>query len=104
MKQHWFYIMLSVSEVPGYGTSIQEDVRALSDGRVRLWPATLYGSLEELSELGWLEEVDADERPADVAGRERYYRLTVEGRNALTSEVARLEQVTSTARVRLQAR
>jgi DNA-binding PadR family transcriptional regulator len=39
------------------GTAIQDDVRELSGGGVRLWPATLYGSLEELVEQGWLEEV-----------------------------------------------
>jgi hypothetical protein len=45
VKTHWFYILLSVCAGPRYGTAIQEDARALSDGEVRLWPATLYGSL-----------------------------------------------------------
>ncbi len=103
MKPHWFYILLSVSTSPRYGTAIQEDVRGLSDGDVRLWPATLYGSLEELVGRGWLEEVEDDQRPERVTGRERFYRLTNEGREVLEREVTRLESLTGLARVRLGA-
>jgi DNA-binding PadR family transcriptional regulator len=102
VKPHWFYILLSVSSSPRYGTAIQEDVRELSDGDVRLWPATLYGSLEELAGRGWLEEVGEDERPEGIAGRERFYRLTRSGREALTREVARMESLAGVARARLR--
>ena len=83
MKPHWFFILLSVSAAPRYGTAIQDDVRELSGGGVRLWPATLYGSLEELVEQGWLEEIADDERPEGISGRERFYRITRAGRVAL---------------------
>ena len=102
MKKHWFYILLSVSERPRYGTAIQDDVRELSGGEVRLWPATLYGSLEELAELGWLEEVGEDERPQDVTGRERFYRLSLTGREALERETSRMEALAGLARGRLE--
>jgi DNA-binding PadR family transcriptional regulator len=101
MKPHWFYILLSVSLAPRYGSAIQEDVRALSGGAVRLWPATLYGSLEELAARGWLAEMDAEERPEGAAGRERYYRLTPSGRGALEEEVERMESLAGEARSRL---
>ena len=101
MKPHWFFILLSVSSAPRYGTAIQDDVRALSDGSVRLWPATLYGSLEELVEQRWLEEVDDDERPEGISGRERYYRMTRTGRVALEREAARLDSLVRVARARL---
>ena len=103
MKTHWFYILLSVSSCPRYGTTIQDDVRALSDGRERLWPATLYGSLEELVALQWLEELRGDERPGEVSGRERYYQMTSVGRAALESEVKRLESLARLSRERLNA-
>ena len=48
MRKPWFYILLSLASGDRYGADIQEDVRALSAGEVRLWPATLYGSLVEL--------------------------------------------------------
>lgn len=103
MKRHWFHILLSVSSAPRYGTAIQEDVRDLSGGEVRLWPATLYGSLEELTRSGWLEEVMDGDRPAGIAGRERFYRLTPAGRDALELEVTRLQSLTGVARARLDA-
>lgn len=104
MKSHWFYILLSVSAAPRYGTAIHDDVRALSEGKVRLWPATLYGSIEELVRQGWLEEVADDERPESVSGRERFYRITQSGRAALTAEVRRMEALAQVARARLTLR
>ena len=101
MKPHWFFILLSVSAAPRYGTAIQDDVRELSGGDVRLWPATLYGSLEELVGQGWLEEVAEDERPEGISGRERYYRITRDGRLALKREAARLDSLVRVARSRL---
>ena len=101
MKPHWFFILLSVSGAPRYGMAIQDDVRALSDGSVRLWPATLYGSLEELVEQGWLEELPPDERPDGSSGRERFYRITRAGRLAVERETSRLEGLARAARARL---
>lgn len=101
MKSHWFFILLSVSSAPRYGTAIQNDVRELSDGGVRLWPATLYGSIEELVEQQWLAEVADDERPDGISGRERYYRITPAGRAALEAEAVRLESLACVARTRL---
>jgi DNA-binding PadR family transcriptional regulator len=104
VKPHWFFILLSVSAAPRYGTAIQEDVRELSDGGVRLWPATLYGSLEELVEQGWLEEMEDDDRPEGISGRERFYRITRLGRDSLEREAARLESLARVARARLAPR
>jgi DNA-binding PadR family transcriptional regulator len=101
MKPHWFFILLSVSAAPRYGTAIQDDVRELSGGDVRLWPATLYGSLEELVGQGWLEEVEEDDRPKGISGRERFYRITRAGRLALKREAARLDSLVRVARSRL---
>lgn len=101
MKSHWFFILLSVSAAPRYGTAIQDDVRELSDGAVRLWPATLYGTLEELVGQGWIEEIDEDARPEGISGRERFYRITRAGRLALKREAVRLESLANIARMRL---
>ncbi len=103
MKSNWFYILLSVAPGPRYGTVIQDDVRALSDGAVRLWPATLYGSLEELVRNGMIEEIPEDERPEGGSGRERFYRITTQGRVAVEKESARMESLARVARTRLAA-
>jgi DNA-binding PadR family transcriptional regulator len=36
MKQPWFYILMSLASSDRYGSAIQEDVRELSGGEVRL--------------------------------------------------------------------
>lgn len=102
MKKPWFYILLSLASRDRYGADIQEDVRALSGGDVRLWPATLYGSLEELVERGWIRELDSSEKPEDSGHRSRWYRIRPAGREALTQEVERTEAMARIARGRLE--
>ncbi|MBC7844006.1 MAG: helix-turn-helix transcriptional regulator [Gemmatimonadaceae bacterium] len=101
MKPNWFYILLALAPGPRYGTTIQDDARRLSDGAVRLWPATLYGSLEELVRLAWIEELAESDRPEGGSGRERFYRITAAGRVSLDTECGRLEAMARTARARL---
>jgi DNA-binding PadR family transcriptional regulator len=103
MKPNWFYILLALAPGPRYGTAIQDDARRLSDGAVRLWPATLYGSLEELLRLAWIQELAESDRPDGGSGRERFYRITTAGRAALETECGRLESMARTARARLSA-
>ena len=101
MKRPWFYILMSLASADRYGSAIQEDVRALSDGAIRLWPVTLYGSLEALLERGWIRELEAHEQPETQGGRERFYRICPEGREALAAEVVRMEATARAARERL---
>ncbi len=60
---------------------------------MRLWPATLYGTLKRLIDADLIEE--SDERPAPELddARRRYYRLTPFGRRVLAAESARLEDL-----------
>ena len=81
LKPHLFYILLALGEGDRHGLAIARDAQELSGGQVRLWPATLYGSLEELRSRKWIEELP--EHPADESERKRYYRLTRTGRAAL---------------------
>ncbi|HUE76993.1 MAG TPA: helix-turn-helix transcriptional regulator, partial [Longimicrobiales bacterium] len=84
-----------------HGSEIMRDVLGLTEGELTLWPATLYGSLEELSERGWIEELPASERPEAASDRQRIYRLTGAGRSALGEETRRLAGVVALARGRL---
>src|SRR6185295_319066 len=98
VKPHVFYILLALAEGDRHGLAIARDVQALSDGEVRLWPATLYGSLDELRTRKWIEELA--EHPADESERRRYYRLTRAGRAALNDEAERLARLARLARAR----
>jgi DNA-binding PadR family transcriptional regulator len=73
------------------------DITERSGGRVKLSPGTLYGSIKQMLEDGWIEEVVA--RPADDDERRRYYRLTREGRDAARQEMARMSALLNHARL-----
>lgn len=98
MKAHWYHILLSLAGGARHGLAIARDVRESSRGGIRLWPATLYGSLEELSDLGWIEEIDDVSRRPDASERKRYYGITRSGRTALDTETRRLADLVRLAR------
>jgi DNA-binding PadR family transcriptional regulator len=81
------------------------DVLELTAGELKLWPATLYGSLDELSERGWIRSLDAPPAFArNESARKRWYRITATGRRALAAETATLEATLKTAQQRLAHR
>jgi DNA-binding PadR family transcriptional regulator len=105
LKTHWYYILLALAAGDRHGLAIAREVLGLSEGRVRLWPATLYGALEELCERGWIEELDeARGRPAEESERRRYYRISRAGRAALSAETERLAGLVRLARSRVKSR
>jgi DNA-binding PadR family transcriptional regulator len=98
MKTRWFHILLALAAGPRHGLAVMRDVRQSSSDAIHLWPATLYGSLEELMDLGWIQEVDEPERRPDASERKRYYALSRSGRAALDAETARLADLVRLAR------
>lgn len=95
-----FHIMLVLASEPLHGYAIRQEVEERTDGSVRLWPATLYGTLKELTKRGWIEKTDAPGGGEDDP-RRRYYALTGEGRRVLSEEASRLEDLAGLARSRL---
>lgn len=103
MKRHWFFILVSLAGQARHGSDIMRDVLALTDGELRLWPATLYGSLDELRESGWIDELaDPSERPEGESERKRFYRITDAGRRELAAELRRLGSVLDVAVARIR--
>jgi DNA-binding PadR family transcriptional regulator len=102
LKPPLYYILLSLAAGDGYGLTIARDVLELSGRQVRLWPATLYGALEDLVERGWIEELTGErERPAQQSERKRFYRITRAGRAVLGAETDRLADLVALARTRV---
>jgi DNA-binding PadR family transcriptional regulator len=97
MKSTWFHILLALADGAQHGFGIRGSVKDRTDGAVKLYPATLYGSIRELSEHGFIEALEGDDDPDDDQ-RRRYYRLTRTGREALASEVARQQDILDQAR------
>src|SRR5579863_3780692 len=100
LKTHWFHILLSLAGGEQHGYGIMQEVLNRTTGKVRLWPATLYGSIKRLIEAELIEE--SDERPAPELddARRRYYRLTTLGRRVLDAECDRLQELVRTIRVK----
>ena len=100
LKAQWFHIMLSLAGEEQHGYGIMQEVLERTHGKVRLWPATLYGSIKRLIEADLIEE--SDERPAPELddARRRYYRLTALGRRVLDAECERLQELVRTIRVK----
>jgi DNA-binding PadR family transcriptional regulator len=91
LHHNWFHILLSLVGSEQHGYSIMQEVVERTNGAVKLWPATLYGSLKRLISGGLIEE--SEERPAPELddARRRYYKLTPLGRRVLELECERLE-------------
>lgn len=98
MKRQWFHVLLALSEEPKHGSGIVRAVLEQTDDELRLWPATLYGSLDTLSSMGWIEEAtEAPDRPEGESERKRFYRLTAQGAGALADEGKRLQALARAA-------
>lgn len=100
LKPQWFHILLSLAGGEQHGYGIMQEVLNRTHGKVRLWPATLYGSIKRLIEADLIEE--SHERPAPELddARRRYYRLTALGRRVLDAECERLQELVRAIKVK----
>jgi DNA-binding PadR family transcriptional regulator len=93
LKSNWFHILVCLVEGEQHGYGIMQDVLERSGGKVRLWPATLYGSLKRLIEKGLITESGERPTPELDDARRRYYKLTPLGRQVLDLESQRLKDL-----------
>jgi DNA-binding PadR family transcriptional regulator len=100
MQEASFLVLTALASGSQHGYRILAEVSAISKGRVRLRPGTLYTALDRLRTDG-LVVVDREEV---VDGRlRRYYRLTSEGADQLAEEAERLQANAVAAFARLDA-
>ncbi len=97
LRTNWFYIMLAIAGGERHGYAIRKKVEERTDGKVRLWPATLYGALESMTDSGLISETEERPGPEDDS-RRRYYALTSLGQEVLAAEADRLEELVLAAR------
>ena len=90
-------ILLSLAAQPRHGYAILKDVEKISGGRVTLSTGTLYAALHRMLDDRWIEPFVEDETPR---GR-RAYRLSIEGRRCLQTEIDRMKQLTRLAALRI---
>ena len=82
LTEQMFYILLCLDQ-ESCGTDVMDRIPAMTGGRVRVGPGTLYNLLEQFAETGMIRETRAE-------GRRRSYVLTEKGREALAGEYQRL--------------
>ena len=95
-----FQILLSLVDGTLHGYAIIQDIRARTDGEVRLTASTLYAAVKRLLDAAWIEELDRPRTTPGEDSRRRYYRITPLGRDAARAEARRLERLTAQARAK----
>ena len=85
-----FHILLALSDSDKHGYRIMQTALAQSNGRLRMGPGTLYGSIKRMLADGLIEEAGERPDPALDDERRRYYRITAQGHGALRAEAERI--------------
>ena len=93
LKPHWFHVLLSLADQEQHGYGIMQEVLERTGGKVRLWPATLYGTLKRLTDQDLIGPSAARPQAERDDPRRRYYCLTSLGRRVLAAETERLEDL-----------
>ena len=88
-------LALSTSERHGYG--IMKQVESDSQGKVKMGPGTLYGSIGRMIQAGLVRESDKKIDPQMDDERRIYYKITSLGQSALAAELQRYREVVAVA-------
>lgn len=96
------HILLALAGEDLHGYGIIQEVTRQSEGNYKLGPGTLYDNLKKLMDAKLV--VDAPRSGSAQDDERRFYRLTLDGRRALSAEVDRLQRVVREAKLRLRER
>jgi DNA-binding PadR family transcriptional regulator len=92
------HILLALSGQERHGYGIMKQVESDSQGKVKMGPGTLYGSLGRMIDAGLIRESDKKIDPKMDDERRVYYKITAAGQKALSAELQRYREVVSVAR------
>jgi DNA-binding PadR family transcriptional regulator len=92
------HILLALSTQERHGYGIMKQVEVDSQGKVKMGPGTLYGSISRMIEAGLVRESDKKVDPKMDDERRVYYKITAAGQKALAAELARYREVVSVAK------
>jgi DNA-binding PadR family transcriptional regulator len=92
------HILLALSTQDRHGYGIMKQVEAESEGKVKMGPGTLYGSLGRMMDAGLVRESDKKIDPDLDDERRVYYQITPLGKAALAAELKRYREILSVAK------
>ncbi|MHA6529415.1 PadR family transcriptional regulator [Paenibacillus sp. BAC0078] len=81
-----YYILLAVVE-PAHGYLIMQKVEELSGGQVRMAAGTLYGAIENLMKLNFIQPVASEDK------RRKVYAITNKGLEILRLDLERMKHM-----------
>ncbi|WDM23226.1 PadR family transcriptional regulator [Paenibacillus polymyxa] len=90
-----YYILLAVIE-PAHGYLIMQKVEELSGGQVRMAAGTLYGALENLVKLKFIQPVVSED------SRRKVYAITKKGLDILRLDLERMKHMVNVTTDRLK--
>ena len=93
-----FHILLALADKERHGYEIMREVDERTEGKMRVGPGTLYGSIKRMLNDGLIEELDERPDPDLDDERRRYYRLSDFGRRVAIAEAERLDKLVKSAR------
>ena len=92
------HILLALSTEDRHGYGIMKEVESDSQGKVKMGPGTLYGSLGRMIEAGLIRESDKKVDPEMDDERRVYYKITALGQTTLAAELERYREVVAVSR------
>ena len=92
------HILLALSTQQRHGYGIMKQVETDSQGKVKMGPGTLYGSLGRMIDAGLIRESNKKVDPKMDDERRVYYKITGLGQKALAAELERYRDVVAVAR------
>ncbi|MED4602759.1 PadR family transcriptional regulator [Paenibacillus validus] len=90
-----YYILLAVVE-PAHGYLIMQKVEELSGGQVRMAAGTLYGAIENLVKLNFIQPVASED------SRRKVYAITNKGLEILLLDLERMKHMIAVTTDRLK--
>ncbi len=85
MTESAYYILLSLNE-PRHGYGIMQHVEEITNGRIKIGPGTIYGTLSKLEN----EKLIVQDQEID---RKKIFRLSEDGRRVIELEMKRLKEL-----------
>jgi DNA-binding PadR family transcriptional regulator len=108
LREPTFFILLSLASQEKHGYAILQDIKEISEGKVKLSTGTLYEALARLLDQGLIErvsdntEITKTQKDQSHPGKPRKaYRLTKNGRWVLEAETKRMQSLIAAAQQRL---
>jgi DNA-binding PadR family transcriptional regulator len=92
------HILLALSNGERHGYGIMKQVASESQGKVKMGPGTLYGSIGRMIEAGLIRESERKVDPELDDERRVYYKMTALGEATLAAELERYREVLAIAK------